>query len=436
MSERAVFHLRYGRGVVKGARHKGFEVQVAFDDGLTRWVRSDELAETEVVRSVPPAAMHVPLAFSDECFKSRRMIEAFRLGIVPYDCVEEFTFGRDEETQNLMDWLDESDESTMLVVGEYGTGKSHLLHHTYGRALEEGFAVAYVEMDPNESPFHKPKRVYSRLVRTLQFRSKQDGQLKGFRDFLKEALARDAFNDHRYLRYLIGKTPDETLWDWIEARESSIRPWSLYGWRYSRLPGLYDYSTTANIYCYLLSALGWAAKEILGLKGLLLIFDEAEAVDVFYYNYQFEKGLNFLKALIRAGDNDESLLGSPYNTGLDYCGVGVGPYIPFLYKQLCGLKLLFAFTPIYILNWLHELQSALKIDLEPLTDIALKDVFEHICLLYDSAYDFLEEDLTIDAVFRRVTTQSGRTRLFVKGSVEALDLIRLSHGKALDEVLQ
>ena len=62
-------------------------------------------------------------------------------------------------------------------------------------------------------------------------------------------------------------------------------------------------------------------------------------------------------------------------------------------------------------------------------------MFEHICLLYDSAYDFLEEDLTIDAVFRRVTTQSGRTRLFVKGSVEALDLIRLSHGKALDEVL-
>lgn len=54
----------------------------------------------------------------------------------------------------------------------------------------------------------------------------------------------------------------------------------------------------------------------------------------------------------------------------------------------------------------------------------------------DSAYDFLEEDLTISAIFRRITTQGGRTRMFVKGSIEALDLVRLNYGRVLDEVLQ
>ena len=77
-----------------------------------------------------------------------------------------------------------------------------------------------------------------------------------------------------------------------------------------------------------------------------------------------------------------------------------------------------------------------KIELKPLSNNARKEVFEHICLLYDSCYNFLEEDLTIDNIFRKVNTRSGRTRMFVKGAVEALDLVRLNPGKDLGEVLQ
>ena len=149
MPEGVVRHPRYGRGVTRRSRHKGFELHVAFDDGLTRWVRLDELTEGGMTPPVSAITPHVPPAVSDERFKSRRMIEAFRLGTVPYDCVREFTFGRDRETQSLMDWLDEPEENGLLVVGEYGTGKTHLLHYAYGQALQKGFAVAYVEMDPN-----------------------------------------------------------------------------------------------------------------------------------------------------------------------------------------------------------------------------------------------------------------------------------------------
>jgi len=439
-----VIHPRYGRGVVKQTRHKDFKLLVAFDDGIPRWVRMDELAEKGILSSTSYVTTVTPNtlpAFSDERFKSRRMIEAFRLGIVPYDCIEEFTFGREKETDILMDWLNNSEESTLLVIGEYGTGKSHLLHYTYGRALQSGFAVAYIEMDPNESPFYKPKQVYSHFVRTLRFRFVQDNQLKGFRDFLKAAIDRGSFENHIYFRHLIGKMSDENLWDWIEASESSIRPWDtdFRNLNYFSLPGLYDYSTAANIYCYLLSALGWAAKEILGLKGLLLIFDEAEVVNR-VFSYQIDKGYNFMNALISVANNDSQLLRKPNGIsgiGFDYCRTGEGPNIPFIYKQPSGLKLLFAFTNLSPLYRLIGFQTIPRIDLEPLTDAAFKEVFEHICLIYDSAYNFLEEDVTIDHIYREVRFgRSGRTRSLVKGAVEALDLLRLSHGDTSDKVIK
>ena len=452
MPERKVSHPRYGRGIVKQTRYKGFELLVAFENGLRRWVRLDEVLEPGTTwRKEQPGPS--PPVFSSECLKSRRMIEAFRLGIVPYDCVEEFTFGRDKEMKQITDWLS-CDESSLLIIGEYGTGKTHLMHYALGKALQSGFAVAWVEMDPNETPFHKPKRVYKHLLMNFRYRAKESKQLKGFRDFLREALREGAYQDHIYFKHLIDHNED-IFWEWIEASESIIRPVELYKtyWgymenKYQFLPALYDYSTAANIYCYLLSSLGWAAKQVLGLKGLLLMFDEAETVSMTNYSYQDEKAIDFLKSLLRTASNDKELLDSPDKSGLNYCGVGIGPSVPFLYKLPSGLKLLFAFTSLdwnYEFIWdgsyrkvpkIHEIERISNVQLAPLSDNALKEVFEHICLLYDSSYQFLEEDIIIDKIFRKVNAQSGRTRLFVKGSVEGLDLVRFYPGRNLEEVFQ
>ena len=203
---------------------------------------------------------------------------------------------------------------------------------------------------------------------------------------------------------------------------------------YARLPGLYPYYKAASIYCYLLSALGWAAKEILGLKGFLLIFDEAETVDRYDNLYQVDKSQNFLKALIRTANNDAHLSGPPREAGLDYCRVGIGPSILFLYKQLSGLKLLFALTPIDRLKGFPELQQAERIDLQPLTESVKQALFQNIFLLYKRSYNGLKADLPLDmigAVFQQVTRRSELTRLFVKGSVEVLDLIRRAQGRSL-----
>jgi hypothetical protein len=481
-----VVHPKYGHGVVRKTRHRGFELQVEFENSLTLWIRQDELIVSTssmpfkvgdrvkhpdfgegIVTSIEPyvynnentfkVSVHfIDIGFKtligsiaklekverekrkvksykeDPKFKSRRMIEAFRLGIVPYDCVEEFTFGRDKELKKIVKWLNDPNESTMFIIGEYGTGKTHLLHYAVGRALYNDFAVAWVEMDPNEAPFHKPKRVYSRLIQNFKYRSKQDGQLKEFRSFLKESLAKGAFGDHLYFKHLI-ENKDEIFWEWIEGKQTVPRPveetcWEYIENKYKFVPGLYDYSTAANIYCYLVSGLGWAARKILGLNGLLLVFDEAETVGMYYYKYQFEKGLNFLEALIRTGKSEQKLLETPSKSGnkigLSYCEKSkASEKTPFLYKIPSGLKLLFAFT---IPTVEKDKTTHSTIYLFPLTDDALKQVFEHICLLYDDAYGFLVEDMHANEIFQRVTSEAGRTRLFVKGSVEALDLARLN----------
>lgn len=431
MANRAISHPKYGSGLVIDTRARGFELHVLFDDGLKRWVRLNELTDAGLVTAAMPVATLAPSPVSDAHLKSRRMLEAFRLGIVPYDCVDAFTFGREKEIEILENWL-KFDDSIMLFVGQYGTGKSHLLNYAYYYALQQGFAVAHVEMDPRESPFYKPKRVYSRLIQSFRYRSKEDGQLKDFQSFIKEALARNAFKDHDYFKHLIGNTTNTTVWDWIESREAAVaRPWSLAHQNYLLLPKLEDFSTTANVYCYLLSGMGWAAKQILGLNGLVLVFDEAETLDSYYYTYQAYKSLNFLKALMRTANNESRLLGHPGGTGLSYRRSDIASTVPFLYKQPSGLKLIFAFTPLYSLYNLDEIESACWVDLDPLADTALEEVFGQICLLYEEAYNFPFSKPENSAIFQRITEQSGRTRLFVKGSVEALDLIRLRQGEGV-----
>lgn len=424
MVEETVVHPKFGRGIVKRKRHRGLDLQVEFENGVTRWVRSDELVSTEPSRVEPTKGYEIKL-ISDERLRARRIIEALRLGIVPYDCVEDFTFGREAETEAITTWLETADESSIFVVGQYGAGKTHLLHYACGIALRKGYAVAWVEMDPNEAPFHKPKRVYNRLVTSFRYRSPSDGRLRNFRAFLREVLGRHALRDHLYFR-LLGQNPQkETVWLWIEGNEASLRPvdegsnWIYALDVYSSFPPLYNYSTAANIYTYLLSGMGWAASEVLGLRGLLLIFDEAETISISQYQYQMQRGKNFIEALLSVADNEEDLLKHPERSTLDYCKKGLAQNIPFLYRKPSGLKLLFAFTDV-------QIQTRYRIvQINPLSDDVLRQIFENICLLYSEAYDYTDIDVMMESIYARLTDGGGRTRAFVKGSVEALDLSRL-----------
>jgi len=430
MADKETLHSRYGAGRVVGERYGGFEKRVLFRNGLERWIRLDDLKDVNRRRPeslTTPKFQHIP----DEELSARQLIEAFRLGIVPYRHVEDFTLGRKREMEKLRKWLDMPSRSSLRVVGEYGAGKSHILAYARRRALRDGFAVASVDMDPNENPFHKPKRIYGRLVRSFRYVSRADHRERGFRDFLKAALGAGFLDDHRYFCRLV--QPDDDLWTWIEAREAAPRPVPNFDAKYRRYLSLFDFSNAANIYCYLISALGWAAREALGLKGLLLLFDEAETIGARGHTYQVQRGRHFITALIRMAANNRRLVKHPGITGLPYSRHASD--IPFLYRIPCGVKLLFAFTPEVDWYRISELKRVPLMELESLSVRALREVFEEICKFYREAYD-LAGDFNTGGLFTRLRSKRrNHTRTFVKGSVEALDLARFSPGKPPEEAL-
>ncbi len=54
-----------------------------------------------------------------------------------------------------------------LVVGDYGSGKSHFLYCVRDRAWQRHFAVSKVDLSPKESPYDDQRRVYTAVASAL-----------------------------------------------------------------------------------------------------------------------------------------------------------------------------------------------------------------------------------------------------------------------------
>lgn len=431
MLNNIIKHPVHGRGIVQETRYGGFELRAQFDTGLTRWVRRDqvEAQAAELPNETQQREPLEPVIFRRS--RPRRIIESLRMGVVPDDCVDEFTFGRDEETAELKEWLASADESALALIGAYGTGKTHLLNYVRSYASQEGYAVAFVEMDPQESPFSKPKRVYNQLITSLRYRPQPQASPKDARWLLKKAFAEGLFADHRYFGHIRVNTSDTRLWEWIEARETPARPYSTDGY-YSDLPGLYDHGTAANIYCHLLSSLGWASRQI-GLRGLLLIFDEAETL---YTRQSYAAALrsnNFLEALIATSRGDTALLRSPEYSSYDYSAYA--PDLPFLYQRPSGMKVLLAFTFDSHFYSSPTLSALRRIYLDSLDETALQCVLEQISTLYAGTYRLNKSTLPLETIREIISLESGTTRRLIKGCVEALDIMRFNPAADPFEVL-
>ena len=413
-----------------------------FEDGIKRWVRINEVKPLPKDLA-PQKDSSLKRTLSEEQFKARKVIDALRLGIVPYRYVEELTFGREKEVEAIMRWLSSPDSSSIVIIGEYGTGKSHLLEYIYSSALRNNWAVSLIELDLNEVNFSRPKNIYRRLVLSLKFKEEK----YDFREFLKQIAKSSRYhelNRHEYLGpavniiRLTGVVNDEHFWRWIEGEKTPI----YYG---SPMP---DYATCANIYCYIISGLGWAARNILGLNGLLILFDEAENVDPYWFrSHRRCMVRNFLKGLVLMASNDPRLIKDvptkSYGylrpkgwwgdkTGLRYCG---RIRLPFIWRTPSHVKLIFAFStdPYKIIDdqdvllYLND-----HVRLEHLNNEALMRILEKVVLLYREAYGFQPNSDFSDIVFKRISSIGGKTRMFIKGVVEALDLMRFYPGKPLD----
>jgi hypothetical protein len=98
----------------------------------------------------------------------------------------------------------ESSGNGFILGGEFGTGKSHMLHYLKQKALEDGFAVSLVVIS-KETPLSDLDMVYKAAIRELRLPDRQGGDLN-------EVVLRLDRRDERYAAfYEAVVSPDRTL---------------------------------------------------------------------------------------------------------------------------------------------------------------------------------------------------------------------------------
>src|SRR3989440_5991126 len=95
-------------------------------------------------------------------------------GIPPTRGLEAYTVGMDSllgtlENEYLRGYLPDGGSSFKLVVGEYGSGKSHFLYCLRDKAWENGYVVSRTELSPKECPYDNQLKVYQSVVANLIF---------------------------------------------------------------------------------------------------------------------------------------------------------------------------------------------------------------------------------------------------------------------------
>ncbi len=81
-----------------------------------------------------------------------------------------------------------------LVVGDYGSGKSHFLYCVRDRAWERNFAVSKVDLSPKESPYDDQRRVYAAVASSIIWHElgSLDEDERGLSRFLQGTLRRNS----------------------------------------------------------------------------------------------------------------------------------------------------------------------------------------------------------------------------------------------------
>jgi hypothetical protein len=105
-------------------------------------------------------------------FQLRRLLERLREGLYDPLAVGLLTADHDTLDARLQQTLWCSNDDTgahLCICGGYGQGKSHTLAYIQALALQQGYVVSAINLDPREVPLHQFRQTYRALMRSLTF---------------------------------------------------------------------------------------------------------------------------------------------------------------------------------------------------------------------------------------------------------------------------
>ena len=339
-----VRHTTFGEGTVEAWRRGGRAAVVRFDgramplelptgelEGVGRAEPAEErtsgtgrargaaAGKKPKPNKAPKEAARVPVELPAQIEGSRErapaamVVEAMRLGVVPEADLSAYTVGREHELALVDADLTAAaggHGQVRAFLGDYGTGKTHLLEMVQQRALSAGFLTSLVMLDPREAAPSHPRRVYRSIIQGLRYPGRTHDEAPGLAQLLDEAAehagALERFGIgkvptgawggtalqikgvHLYLtaalerwRHLAGldsghhevERARELLEAWISGHPTLSnaevdRELAALRTRGARLYSLQDFRPWARIYGYLLTGLSVLAREV-GYKGLV-----------------------------------------------------------------------------------------------------------------------------------------------------------------------
>jgi len=386
-------------------------------------------------------------------------LEALRLGVVPHVDPSQLTVGRDTEFALVDQDLRETPDigAARVFLGDYGTGKTHMLEWIEHQAMRRNFLCTRVVLDEEEVPPSHPQRVYRSLCRGLRY---PDQEGCGLAPLLHKAKVPDSFlkpgsaTYHHYLSpvlaYLQKLDPEEALHDelldWIEGQPSQAnqeleqRLRQRTRLRNYRLYALKDYRPWAHIYSYLVGGLSWLARQA-GYEGLVVLFDEAE-----FYALLGSQGREFADLVF--GYYATAALGAERSRfRLDHAkrgGQAVHRSFPPLYREQQSLYCVFALTEdpwgVGALRGLvgeERLHRLIPLGLRNYQDLCLKVVD-----LYRLAYPDCKVGAEVQNPMGQVVYRGvergilGNPRQVLKFVMELLDFSRLCRDEIPDFIAE
>lgn len=419
MLNATVTHPLFGRGQVLQLRNSAREAVVRFDNGVKTVVASNMLKvledfnSTKATTSKPQNQQknYDAKALKTIDFESRRTIEALRFGIVPHQKIRELSVGLASEFDSLQKAFTSVSEhggDVRVIVGEYGSGKSHFFEVATKEALERNFLVGKISLDVNEVPPNRPQRIYNALVKSLIYPDSPDtGTLIPLLDkilddqvlynsLLEKSLGTvfaSILYNYSTLRNKPGEALDAFL-DWVYGEKvyiKDVRAYLIAKNKNFPVPTLPASATSADQYCYLLNGWSWLANKA-GYAGLAILIDESEHYSLLTQLGQ-ERADNFFRALVYT-----TMASNPMCKIQEQELQHQKREHSFRFAQRSEILFMFAVTPTAgsfgYKSWLDKEQI---ITLNGyLSQSAINELMNKLKTLHQQAYGYSKEDKTDD----------------------------------------
>ncbi len=392
---------------------------------------------------------------------ARRIIESVGGSGTPPDYgFQYFTAGIEEymdviEEEYLADYIADGGSSFKMVVGTYGGGKTHFLYSVRELAWQHNFAVSYIALSPEETPFHRLELVYRTITLNIMHPMNEEEMLSGHEGGIKnmvrawyfdkltefqnlglsgndlnEELREYASGIRGFESISFGRAVQSAFLALLERRDDdfdTVMGW-LQGEAYDRRVhgrfGILQRIDRSAAFSIIRSLIQWA--KFIGHTGLVILMDEAERVPSLATR-QRDLLLNNLRALIDecAQANFKHAFFLYAVTDENFLEGNTGTYEALRQRLSTTFDLINTYGVKILLDNTGE---------DPIA--TLKSIGQKLSRIYEIAYrtqlDRTHVDNTIEAIAQAAHHQrffeSGYKRLFVQSFINALQLLHRRGG--------